>query len=50
MSKENVQALCQKAADAVEAKDAMLFSQAASNVANAMCTLKDVELKPNTSI
>lgn len=40
MSKENVEALNKKAAEAQKSEDAMRFSQAATNVANAMCALK----------
>jgi len=45
MSKENVEALSKKAADAEKSDDAMRFSQAANNVANAMCALKAAEKK-----
>ena len=43
MSKENVEALNKKAADAEKSEDAMRFSQAACNVANAMCAVKSSE-------
>ena len=43
MSKENVETLCKKAADAEKSDDAMKFSQAACNVANAMCAVKSSE-------
>jgi hypothetical protein len=43
MSKENVEALNKKAAEADKADDAMKFSQAACNVANAMCAVKSSE-------
>lgn len=39
MSKENVETLCKAAAEAKESGDAMRFSQAACNVANAMCAV-----------
>ncbi len=39
MSKENVNTLCKKAADADKSEDAMRFAQAACNVANAMCAV-----------
>ena len=39
MSKENVTALNKKAAEAEKSEDAMRFSQAACNVANAMCAV-----------
>lgn len=45
MSKENVEALCKAAAEAKDSGEAMRFSQAANNVANAMCALKAVEKK-----
>lgn len=40
MSKENIEALCKKAAEAKDGGEAQKFSQAAANVANAMCALK----------
>lgn len=40
MSKENVESLSKKAAEADKSEDAMRFSQAACNVANAMCALE----------
>ena len=43
MSAENVKALNEKAAKADKADDAMKFSQAACNVANAMCAVKSSE-------
>lgn len=43
MSKENVEALSAKAAEAEKSEDAMRFSQAACNVANAMCALRSAE-------
>lgn len=43
MSKENVEALNKKAADAEKSEDAMRFSQASNNVANAMCAVKSSE-------
>jgi hypothetical protein len=43
MSKENVEALNKKAAEAKTADDAMKFAQAACNVANAMCAVQTVE-------
>lgn len=43
MSKENVEALSKKAADAEKSEDAMRFSQAACNLANAMCAVKSSE-------
>lgn len=43
MSKENVEALSKKAASAHASEDAMRFSQAACNVANAMCALRSAE-------
>lgn len=45
MSKENVETLNKKAAEASKSEDAMRFSQAATNVANAMCALKIAEKK-----
>lgn len=45
MSKENVEALNKKAAEAERSEDAMRFSQAANNVANAMCALKAAQSK-----
>ena len=45
MSKENVEALNKKAAEAEKSEDAMRFSQAATNVANAMCALKAAQSK-----
>lgn len=45
MSKSNVEALLKKAAEAARSEDAMRFSQAASNAANAMCALKAAEKK-----
>lgn len=41
MSKENVETLCKAAADAKDSGDAMRFSQAANNVANALIALKE---------
>lgn len=43
MSSENVKTLNDKAAKADKADDAMKFSQAACNVANAMCAVKSSE-------
>ena len=43
MSKENVTTLNKKAAEADKSEDAMRFSQAACNVANAMCAVKSSE-------
>lgn len=43
MSKENVEALCKAAAESKDSGDAMRFSQAAVNVANAMCATKTSE-------
>jgi hypothetical protein len=43
MSKENVTELNKKAAEAKDSGDAMRFSQAAVNVANAMCAVKTSE-------
>lgn len=40
MSNANVEALNKKAAEAEKSEDAMRFSQAANNVANAMCAVK----------
>lgn len=40
MSKENVETLSKKAAEAKDGGEAMRFSQAANNVANAMVALK----------
>lgn len=40
MSKENVETLSKKAAEAKDSGDAMRFSQAAVNIANAMCAVK----------
>ena len=45
MSKKNVEALCKAAAEAKDSGDAMRFSQAANNVANAMCAVKMSEKK-----
>ncbi len=45
MSKENVETLNKKAAAAEKSEDAMRFSQAAFNVANAMCAVKAAEKK-----
>ena len=45
MSKENVETLNKKAASAQKSEDAMRFSQAANNVANAMCALKEAVKK-----
>lgn len=39
---KNVQDLSQKAANSDDANDAMKFSQAALNLANAICSLKFV--------
>ncbi len=44
MSKENVETLCKAAAEAKDSGDAMRFSQAACNVANAMCAVKSSEI------
>lgn len=38
--KKHVETLIQKAAENVDAGDAMKFSQAAANAANAMCALQ----------
>lgn len=43
MSKENVEALCKKAANANSAGEAQAYAQAACNVANAMCATKNAE-------
>lgn len=43
MSKENVETLSKKAAEADKSEDAMRFSQAACNVANAMCAVKSAD-------
>ena len=43
MSKANVEALNKKAADAEKSEDALRFSQAACNIANAMCAVKSSE-------
>lgn len=43
MSKENVETLSKAAAEAKDSGDAMRFSQAAVNVANAMCAVKTAE-------
>jgi hypothetical protein len=43
MSKENVEALCKKAAEAASAGEAQAYAQAATNVANAMCAVKSSE-------
>ena len=43
MSADNVKTLNDKAAKADKADDAMKFSQAACNVANAMCAVKSSE-------
>ncbi len=43
MSKESIEALNKKAAEAERSEDAMRFSQAAQNVANAMCALKTAQ-------
>ena len=43
MSKENVTALNTKAAQAEKSEDALRFSQAACNIANAMCAVKSSE-------
>lgn len=43
MSKENVETLCKAAAEAKDSGDAMRLSQAAVNVANAMCAVKTSE-------
>lgn len=45
MSKEHVEALCKKAAEAKDSGDAMRFSQAAVNVANAKIVTKNTETK-----
>lgn len=45
MSKE-VQKLIEKAASAPTSEDAMRYSQAACNAANAMCSLKNAVEKP----
>jgi len=37
---KNIEALIRKAAEAEKADDAMKFSQAATNAANAMCSLE----------
>lgn len=42
MSK-HVEALVKKAAEAPESNDALKFSQAAANAANAMCALQNAE-------
>ena len=39
-SKTHVETLLKKAAESVDSGDAMRFSQAALNAANAMCSLK----------
>lgn len=44
-SKEHVEALIAKAAHAEKSEDAMRFSQAANNAANALCGLYASELK-----
>jgi hypothetical protein len=38
--KKQIETLVKKAAEAVDANDAMKFSQAATNAANAMCALQ----------
>lgn len=43
MSKENVEALCKKAAEAQSAGEAQAYAQAACNVANAMCAARTAE-------
>ncbi len=43
MSKENVKTLLDKAAKSEKSDDAMKFSQAACNAANALCALKTAE-------
>jgi hypothetical protein len=40
-----VEALIIKAAETVKSEDAMRFSQAACNVANALCVLKGAQLE-----
>lgn len=40
---KHVEALIKKAADSATADDAMRFSQAACNAANAMCALKEAK-------
>ena len=47
MSKENVEALCKKAAEASSAGEAQAYAQAACNVANAMCAAKAAEKMKN---
>lgn len=47
MSKENVESLSKKAAEADKSEDAMRYSQAACNVANAMCAVKSAENMKN---
>ena len=42
-SKEQVEALIKKAGESEKADDAMKFSQAAANAANAMCALAVAE-------
>lgn len=43
MSKANVETLNKKAAEAEKSEDAMRWSQAACNVANAMCAVRSAE-------
>lgn len=43
---EEVELLIEKAANAPKSEDAMRFSQAACNAANAMCGLRDAQLTP----
>jgi hypothetical protein len=46
VSSEKVTSLINKAAEAAKADDALKFSQAAANAANALCALKTAESMP----
>jgi hypothetical protein len=48
-NKENVEQLITKAAKAEKSEDAMRFSQAACNAANAMCALRHAETIQSSS-
>lgn len=49
MSKEQVAKLIDKAVDSHDANDALKFSQAALNAANALCALKVAEAQESTT-
>lgn len=44
-AKKHVEALAKKSAEAEKSEDAMRFSQAATNIANALCGLNSPDVK-----